>query len=221
MPISAGTLLFAYNTKEFPTAPTGWADFFDVQKFPGKRAVWNFVQNGLLEAALLADGVPPDKLYPLDLDRAFKKLDSIKDKLNWVQSPGALTEALVNGEANIALSFSGRAYQAAKQGAPVAQVLNQQIVYWDAFGVVKGTKNLAAAQAFINFIATPEAQARYTELTGYGSTNVKASPQVDELAASFLPFNKATESTQVLLSQSWWAENFDSVNQQFVDWQSK
>ena len=67
-----------YNSEEFSSdEPEGWADFFDTDAFPGKRAVWgSYVVNGVLEGALLADGVAPEDLYPLDLDRAFEKLDT-------------------------------------------------------------------------------------------------------------------------------------------------
>ena len=69
----------AYNTDKFKDAhPTTWAEFFDTKKFPGKRGFWKYATGGIFEAALLADGVPADQLFPLDPDRAFKKLDTIK-----------------------------------------------------------------------------------------------------------------------------------------------
>lgn len=222
LPVAAGSILFAYNTNTYgDTPPTSWADFFDLQKYPGKRAIWNFVQNGVLEAALLADGVAADQLYPLDLDRAFAKLDTIKDQLQWVQSTGAITEVLLNEDVDLALAFSGRAYTAAKDGAPVDQVHDQQIVYWDNVGIVKGTKNLDAAKAYIEFGAQPDTQARFVEISSYGATNSKAEPKIDELIASYLPLNAASAPTAVYLSQAWWADNFDAVNQRFIDWQSK
>jgi putative spermidine/putrescine transport system substrate-binding protein len=222
LPTTAASMLIAYNKDTFgDSPPTGWVDFFDTKKFPGRRALWNFVQNGLLEAALLADGVAPDKLYPLDLDRAFAKLDTIKDELQWVQSPAGLTEALLNEDVDLALSFSGRAYAAARDGAPIDQVREQQIQFWDGVGIVKGTKNLEAAKAFLNFGARPEVQARFVEVSAYGATNKNAAPNIDDLITSYLPLNKDTAPTAIYLDQNWWAENFDMANQRFVDWQSR
>src|SRR5881392_417715 len=64
-----GAYVFAYNAEKYKSdPPKGWSDFFDVKKYPGKRAVYNSVLTGILEMALLADGVSADKLYPLDLD---------------------------------------------------------------------------------------------------------------------------------------------------------
>jgi len=222
LPTTAGSMLFAYNTDTFnATPPKSWADFFDTKNFPGRRGVWNFVQNGVLEAALLADGVPPDQLYPLDLDRAFAKLDTIKSDILWVQSPGAMTEAMVSEEVDLAVSFSARAYAAVRDGAPIAQVHAQQLQFWDNVAIVKGTKNFDAAKAFIEFGAKPEVLDRYFEITTYGSTNMNSNAKIDELIASYMPLNPETVQTAVFLNQDWWAENFDMVNQRFVDWQSK
>lgn len=75
------SIQLAYNTDKIKTPPTGWADFFDLGKYPGKRAVMDYSAGGIFEIALLADGVPADKLYPLDIDRAIRKLNTIKPAL--------------------------------------------------------------------------------------------------------------------------------------------
>ncbi|HEX9966882.1 MAG TPA: extracellular solute-binding protein, partial [Solirubrobacterales bacterium] len=89
-PADAFAFLPTYDKDEFgDDPPTGWADFFDTEKYPGKRAVWgSYAINGVLEGALLADGVSPDQLYPLDLDRAFAKLDTIKDDIDFYDTLG-------------------------------------------------------------------------------------------------------------------------------------
>lgn len=69
--------VIGYNKKTLKKVPQSWADFWNVKVFPGTRALRNDPQT-VLEAALLAGGVPRDKLYPLDVDRAFKKLQQIK-----------------------------------------------------------------------------------------------------------------------------------------------
>src|ERR1700743_1938536 len=78
-----GTVL-AYRTDKFSSAtPNSFADVFAPAKFPGKPGAWKFAASGIFETALIADGVPADKLYPLDVDRALKKLSTIKDDLVW------------------------------------------------------------------------------------------------------------------------------------------
>ena len=74
-------------------ARSRWADLFDTAKIPGKRTFYKWSAPGVLEIALLADGVAPDKLYPLDLDRAFKKLDTIKKRNRLVGQRRAVAAA--------------------------------------------------------------------------------------------------------------------------------
>ena len=217
-----GAYVFAYNSDKYKAdPPKGWSDFFDVKKYPGKRAVYNSVLTGILEMALLADGVAADKLYPLDLDRAFRKLDTIRNNITWTQSTGALTEAFVNNQVDLALSFSGRTYNAAKAGAKVAVVPAQQILFWDNWAIPKGSKNKAAAEEYLRFVAQPTQQAKLTELSGYGNANGRADPKIDPLVAEFLPLNGNARATAVFQNMNWWAENLDMVNQRFVAWQSK
>lgn len=209
--------VFAYREDKFPEAPKSWADFFDLRKYPGKRAIYNSPTTGILEIALLADGVPADKLYPLDVDRAFRKLDPIKSSIVWTQSTGGLTDAFVNNQVDLSLGLSGRIYAAAKAGAKVAVVNRQQVLTWDQYAVVKGSKNKAAAEAFLQFAAQAEPQARMTELTSYAFANAKVRPKVDPLIARFLP----DQENAIFQDQDWWSKNFDAVNQRFVAWQSK
>lgn len=73
----------------------------------------------MLEAALLADGVPMDELYPLDLDRAFAKLDTIKDDIVWWTKGAEPSQMLSTGEADYALAWSGRIATAKDEGSPL------------------------------------------------------------------------------------------------------
>ena len=210
--------VFAYNEDKFrANPPKGWSDFYDLQKYPGKRAIYNSVLTGILESALLADGVPADKLYPIDLDRAFRKLDTIKPNIVWTQSTGALTDAFVNNQVDLALSFGGRTYAAAKSGAKVAVVRDQQLVTWDQYAVVKGSRNRAAAEAFLEFIAQPTQQAKITELRGSANGNLRSKPQVDALVQRYLP----TLDKAIPQNQEWWSKNYRPVSERFIAWQSR
>src|SRR4030095_15217409 len=89
VPNMKSALLLAYNTETYPdNPPSSWADFFDTEKSPGTRGGQNDVNQGALEAALLADGVAPEDLYPLDYDRAFAKLDTLGDDLTFMANGG-------------------------------------------------------------------------------------------------------------------------------------
>ncbi len=95
---------FAYRTDAFPDpskAPKTIADFFDLQKFPGQRGLLTNVQNGLLEYALLADGVTPDGMYPLDVDRALAKLGTIRKSTTFAPNVGALQQAVGSNQVDL------------------------------------------------------------------------------------------------------------------------
>src|SRR6266508_5330457 len=65
--------VLGYNAQTFQIGrhPRSWAEFWDTRKFPGARMLADMASGAVdLEFALLADGVPRDKLYPIDMDRA-------------------------------------------------------------------------------------------------------------------------------------------------------
>jgi len=135
-----GIILY-YNEKTFAdNPPSSWRDFFDTERFPGKRGAWSYAQSGLLEAAVLADGTDPQQLYPLDLDKAFGKLDTIKADLVWAESPGQVSEQILSDAVDMAIVYSGRAYDAAVEGAQWKAAWDAPtIVSYESVAVVKGT----------------------------------------------------------------------------------
>src|SRR5947209_1489208 len=105
--------------------PQSWADFWDVQKFPGRRAMHKHPID-TLEQALMADGVPMDKLYPIDMDRAFKKLEQIKPHVDvWWTGGAQTTQMLQSGEVDMLPIWNARAQVVIEAGAPAALTWNQ------------------------------------------------------------------------------------------------
>src|SRR5262245_15447153 len=106
---SCYSTVIAYRPDAFPKgAPQSWADFWDVTSFPGPRSLRNHPVDNL-EAALMADGVAADKLYPIDVDRAFKKLDAIHKHINvWWTSGQQPAHLLVDKEVELATGENGR-----------------------------------------------------------------------------------------------------------------
>lgn len=69
--------VIAWNTDTFgEDGPQTWADVWDVERFPGRRALRRAPME-IMEAALRADGVPGDEIYPIDIDRAIASLERI------------------------------------------------------------------------------------------------------------------------------------------------
>ena len=166
--------VLAWNTKTVKNPPTTWAEFWDVKKFPGKRALGGFARQ-MLEIALLADGVAPDKLYPIDVDRAFKKLEEIKPHLALWWSSGAQSVQILNdGEIDMQAIWNGRVQAAIDGGAAAAYTYNQGIFDVECFMVLKGSKNKVSAMKIINIMLDPKNQATAASLIDYGPVNPKA-----------------------------------------------
>jgi putative spermidine/putrescine transport system substrate-binding protein len=219
VPSMTFSYVLMYNSKLYGSnPPKSWADFFDTKNFPGKRALQNASQGGGYEVALLADGVAPDKLYPLDYDRAFKKLDTLGDNLIFWETGAQSQEMMEKGEVGMLLAWNGRAYNAAKNGAPYLPQWNQNIAVYDVFMVPKGVKNKDAAMKFIAYATGAEAQARLTENIPYAPINSDAQPKVDALTTSFLPTGPDAVGKGIIQDQKWWSANNVEATKKWSSW---
>lgn len=151
------SIVLAYNTDTISgDKPTSWADFWDVDKFPGKRSLQNFEPVKVLEAALLADGVAPADIYPIDFDRAFGKLEELKPHIvKWWGSGTEAQQLLATGEASMVAISNARIEDLLEQDAPVAYTLNQALAHVDFLAVPEGAPNAEASMASIAFRFEP------------------------------------------------------------------
>jgi putative spermidine/putrescine transport system substrate-binding protein len=209
-----GTVL-AYNSEAFSgEAPKGFSDFFDSTKFPGSRAVWKYAASGIFEAALIADGVKAEDLYPIDVERALKKLDAIKSDIVWWESGSQSEQLLSSGEASMALVWVGRAVSVAEKGIKIDWTnWTSQTGYWV---VPKGTKNKDAAMKAISFFTEPAQQIEFTKYMPYGPSNKNAVGSVDSTFKGSLPTDHL--DTRVLMNADWWAENGAKIDLRFQEW---
>jgi putative spermidine/putrescine transport system substrate-binding protein len=209
----------AYNKSELNgQEPHSWADFFDTKKYPGGRSVTKWIAPGMLEAALIADGVAPDKLYPLDLDRAFAKFDSIKSDIVWWSTASEAQQQVTSGEAVMSMLWSGRAVTAS-QDPNVGVSWDQNLLTNETVIVPKGTKNKEAAMKLINQIVTAESQAGYANEMGYGPVNLDSGPLITAEAAKGLP--DAHTEGQIFVDPIYWRENIDAVSERWYAWQAQ
>ncbi|MFO1074426.1 MAG: extracellular solute-binding protein [Geminicoccaceae bacterium] len=173
---SVGSFYYSFvigcNAAAVSTCPKSWADLFDTKKFPGKRTFYKWSAPGVIEAALLADGVPPANLYPLDLDRAFKKLDTIKGEIIWWSSGAQSQQLLASAEAPFGSFWNGRLTALAADGMPVETSWAQNITAADSLVVPKGSPNKAKAMQFAALATSPKAQAELAAATGYAPINL-------------------------------------------------
>jgi len=216
--ITYGVVL-GYNTEKTAGVPEGWADFFDTSKFPGKRGFWDYSAGGIFEFALLADGVAPADLYPLDLDRATAKLDTIKDDIVFWASGAESQDLLGKGEVAMAMIWNGRAYSAKHiDNKPVEIQWNGQIVTADYFVVPKGTPNKDAAMDFIAWASCKENNAAPSKYIPYGPTNKNAT--ADPSTAADLSVSNINE-TSAYFDDAWVVENAQLLEDAYQEWKTR
>lgn len=208
-----------YNTELFPNGnhPKSWAEFWDTKKFPGARGLYKTPMS-TLEAALLADGVKPDKLYPLDVDRALKSLDKIKKDVKvWWETGAQPPQLLSTKEIALANAWNGRISAAKAQGSKVDNEFNQAIIMSTSWVIPKGSPHKDLAMKFIAYVSKPEPQAEYSKLIDYSPTNKKALDLLPDDVKQRLGEN-GDSNNRVILDAKYWAENFDKVNEKFNKW---
>jgi putative spermidine/putrescine transport system substrate-binding protein len=219
IPFMQYSTMITYNTDTFSEAgPQSPADFFDTEKFPGTRLVPSWAGGGALELALLADGVAPEDLYPLDLDRAFAKLDTIRDDLEFWDTSSESQQAMEDGTADLFFVWSGRAYEAEKNGAKIDAVWTDNLLSWATLSIVKGSDNVETAQDFIEYAATAEPQARFAELQPYAPANLEAKPDLDELGQKYNVADAEIQDQAVVTDAQYWADNAAEADKAWTSW---
>jgi len=155
--------VIAYNDEAFPgEKPRTVADFFDTERFPGKRALRK-APVGMLEWALRSYRVPRSQIYDLlsterGLRLAFRRLDSIRDDLVWWRGGAEPVEMLTSGQAVMATGYNGRFFSAQTVGgAPISIIWDGALLEYNTWAILKGTPDKDMAEEFIRF-ATESAQ---------------------------------------------------------------
>ncbi|QDQ88321.1 extracellular solute-binding protein [Alcaligenaceae bacterium SJ-26] len=217
--------VLAYDADKLKTAPTSWADFWDIEKFPGKRgmrkqALYN------LEFALMADGVPAKDVYEVlatkeGVDRAFKKLDELKPHIQWWEAGAQPPQFLVAGDVVMSTAFNGRIDAARREGRPLAVAWNGGIYDLDYWVIPEGTPNTDLAYDFIKHASQPENQTVYAQNIAYGPVNVKALENLDAKVLADLPSAPANASVGVLMNGEFWTDHGEELQQRFTAWAAR
>lgn len=213
--------VMAYRTDAFGgKKPSSWADFWDTETFRGNRALQALDADlPELEFALLADGVPPDKLYPLDVDRAFKALSEIKPHIRKFWDTGALPGVLLGRKEVDATSvWHGRLDAQIKGGAPLAYEWHGARRQSNALGIPKGAAHLDAAYKLIDFALRPEVQARYAEIYPMAPSVPAAYKKLSQKTAANMASSPRHMDSGFDLDVEWWIKNQDAVSKRWKEW---
>jgi putative spermidine/putrescine transport system substrate-binding protein len=211
--------VMAYRTDKFgEDGPKNWADYWDAKKFAGRRG-FHRSANHNLEVALLADGVPIDDRYPLDVERAFRSLDRIKPHIDvWWTSGAHNTQILQNGEVDLSTTWSGRAQTAIDAGTPLKLVWKDGLLGMDGWAIPRGTPRADLARKFVRFCADPKRMAAWTEILAYGPTNLQAYQHIDKKRAALLPTHPDHVKQMRVQDAQWYAKNLSKLNERFRSW---
>jgi len=212
------SFVLGYNTQALNQAPQGWAALFDVKAHPGKRALYKWPSPGVLEMALLADGVAPTALYPLDLDRAFRKLDSIKQDILWWGSGEESQQLLASGQATLGMFWNGRVESLRREGAPVAINWQQNLVTGDFLVIPRGSRNKEAAKRLLGYASSAQAQADFATRSGYAPVNLGSLALIPSEQATQLP--SAYTADQITLDFKYWGQQGEAIARRWQAWQN-
>ncbi|SDI72594.1 putative spermidine/putrescine transport system substrate-binding protein [Pseudomonas delhiensis] len=216
--------VLAYNADKLKTAPTSWADFWDLQKYPGKRGLRKGAMY-TLEFALMADGVAPKEVYAVlatkeGQDRAFRKLDQIKPSIQWWEAGAQPPQYLVSGDVVMSSVYNGR-IAAVQNESNLRIVWNGGIYDMDAFTIPKGARRAEEGRRFIEFVLQTEQQKAYAQQIAYGPVNTAAVGQVDEARRRDMPTDAANLANQVQMNAAFWADHGEQLEQRFNAWAAR
>jgi putative spermidine/putrescine transport system substrate-binding protein len=213
--------IIGYRTDEYPEGPGNWVDFWDAETFPGPRAMiagsgglWPY-----LEAALMADGVSKDELYPIDIDRAYESLGRVREHVvRWWDAGAIPAQMLTDKEAFMVVIWNGRMQALLDEGVPVAPVWTDGGFFTDVWAIPKGAPNASNAQKFSAFITMAVPQARLSKLIPYGSVNSGSAQYMTEEELNSFISGPAISDQMFTVNTEWWADNLDEVLDRWNEW---
>lgn len=211
--------IIAYRTDKFPNGgPKSWAEFWDTKRFAGSRCLQNYPAR-VLAFALMADGVPRDKIFPYDLDRAFKSLDRLKKDIRvwWSQSPQS-QQLIRDGEIEMIGMWNTSAQALQAQGVPLHVEYNEAVIDIAAWVVAKGTPRTKEAWQFIEFAVAPEQIAKFAQRNNYGPMNPGALKFVPPDVAKNMPTAPDNLARSVVLDAEKLLPQLDAINKRFEQW---
>ncbi|MDA7989995.1 MAG: ABC transporter substrate-binding protein [Gammaproteobacteria bacterium] len=218
LPCCVGSDVFAtvmaWNTETYgDKGPQSWADFWDVKKFPGTRSIRGKM-HGMLEPALMADGVPPGRVYEVldsrrGIERALDKIRELKPHVAvWWGSGAQHAQLMKDGEVDMTTGWNGRFDVAIKDGAKTAYTYNQGLQDYDCFGIPKGAPNKDLAMRVISAMSRAKFQVNLPKYITYGPTNsdVYKTGKISPAVARKLPSHPDNARKLLPVSQEWYAK---------------
>jgi putative spermidine/putrescine transport system substrate-binding protein len=216
--VAAGGIV--YNESKFGKPeqhPKSWAEYWDVMKFPGRRALRSDRAAEMMEIALMADGVHPRQMYPLDVERAFKSLAKIKPYItHWITASAQTIQLVERDEVDFSYSYNSRVFASRKAGNPVEFVFNNMYVHVGYTAVVSKAQNRDAAMRLIAYYLDPHAQARWANIYGLIGTHQDSAKYIDPEAKKRMTY--ADDQNSVIENVDWWGPRNSDLLKRYKEW---
>ncbi|MBE3639094.1 ABC transporter substrate-binding protein [Mangrovicoccus algicola] len=222
--------IYAYDDTKFPDAkPTTIADLFDLEGFPGKRGLRKTPKVNL-EMALMADGVAPEEVYDMletdeGVERAFAKLDTIKDEVVWWEAGAQPPQLLADGEVAMTTAYNGRIFSAAvAEEKPFVSVFNGQVYEYDGYVIPLGAPNQERALEFLTFATQTQQLADQAKWISYGPARKSSGPLVglyedgETEMGPYMPTAEANLEVALPSSVEFWADRNVELSERFNAW---
>jgi len=214
------SLGIGYNTEtQVGPVPSTWQELWDAETFPGRRGLLAR-PNDTLEAALLADGVKPSELYPLDIDRAYASLDKIKANINvWIDDMPKGIELLQARELQYCHSTTARLQNARRAGLPLDFISSLPISAPSNLQIMKDSPNYENAMQLVKWILNNEdggSEGYFTHMVGFGPTD----SAVTERLSAEVKANLASrdDAGAAWVNAQWWGDNLATVTERHQLW---
>ena len=227
IPQIAYSTVFGYRSDMVDTPPSSIKDVFDLDRFPGKRGLQK-IPTYNLEWALMADGVAKEDVYdvlstPEGVDRAFAKLDTIKDQVVWWEAGAQPPQMLADGEVVMASAYNGRLFAAIEEDKqPIAMLWDGQALDLDGWAIPAEGNNIEAVMDFVYYATDTQRLADQAKYISYGPLRKSSLPLVSthaELGIDMAPHMPTKYADQGFWTNfEFWADNSDELAERFNAW---
>jgi spermidine/putrescine-binding protein len=179
VPYLWGTTGIAFNRKKLAKPPTSWWDLWD-PKFKDRISMLDNVRDCIAVAMQLLN-IPQTTRAPEDFRRIRELLVRQKPLVKQYSSSSYLN-SLVAGEIDLAMTWSGDLFQAARDNPDLDYVLPKEGTYmWvDCLALMRGSHHRQDTLKLIDYLLEPEVAADNANSVRYASPNEKALPFVDK-----------------------------------------
>ena len=225
---------FGYRTDMVPAgteAPSQICDVFDLEKYPGMRALEKRPINNV-EWALLCDGVAKEDVYDVlateeGQEQALAKLATIKDSVIWWSAGADTPQLLADGEIFMGSTYNGRLFAAIEeQGQPIGMMWDAQVFDLDGWIIPEGLSEERKARAldFVYFATDTQRLADQAKYISYGPARLSSAPLVGQHAslgidmAQHMPTDPNNAANTFLYNYEFWADYRDDIDAKFQAW---